>query len=69
MLALLKDNLRKKRWKRKTKDAVTNFIQNFASTTNTIYKHITLLSIEDVTAIASVCHDDIDLSEEAYHLK
>ena len=44
---------------------MTNFIQKFAPTANDMYEHIMSLLVEDVRAIAALCHNDVDLSEDA----
>ena len=43
---------------------MTNFIQKFAPTTDGIYEHIMSLLVEDVRVIASLHHNDVDLSED-----
>ena len=44
---------------------MTNFIQKFALTTNDMYEQIMSLLVEDVRAIVSLCHHDVDLLEDA----
>ena len=45
--------------------AVTNFIQKFAPTNMEMEEHVMSLSVEDIRAIASIRHEDVDMSPEA----
>ena len=56
---------KKKRWKRQTRKTAIQFIQKFAPTELEIKEHVMSLSVEDITAIASLCNEDVDMSEEA----
>ena len=62
---VVKRHPRKKRWKKKTTLAVTNFIQKFAPTNMEMEEHVMSLSIEDIRAIASIRHKDVDMSTTA----
>ena len=58
---VVKRHPKRKRWKKKTKLTITNFIQKFAPTDMELVEHVMSLSIEDIRAIASVRHG-IDMS-------
>ena len=61
----VKQYLKKKRWKRRTKKSAIQFIQKFAPEELEVDKHIMLFSIEYIRAIASLKNEDVDISEEA----
>ena len=58
---MVKRHLRKKRWKKKTTLAVTNFIQKFAPTDMEMEEHVMSLSVKDIRNISSINHEDIDM--------
>lgn len=47
------------------KASVTNFINKFTHNTDDIHDHVMSLTVEDIRAIATLNHHDVDLSEEA----
>ena len=61
---VVKRHPKRKRWKKKTKLTITNFIQKFAPTDMEMEEHVMSLSIEDIRATASVQHG-IDMSKSA----
>ena len=60
----MKRHPKRKQWNKKTKLAITNFIQKFDPIDMELEKHVMSLYIEDIRAIVSVRHG-IDISESA----
>ena len=56
---------KKKRYKKKNNIAATNFVKQYAPTEMEYEEHVLSLSTADIRAIASLRHEDVDLSEEA----
>ena len=60
----IKQHPKKKRWKQKTKAVLPVFVQKFSLTINDMYEHIISLMVQDVRAISSLRHNNVDLSED-----